>query len=112
MEVDSNKYLPFNYEIKNDSLLVVSNSLEKVNFQVEYINDSIFIKSRTFEGYIKGVVDDDKVSGYFIIESLDRVVPFSSKPGKIRFNIDSQLNPKLFNNSWKLTLNKGPRKRI
>ena len=107
LEVDSNKYLPFNYEIKNDSLLVVSNSLEKVNFQVEYINDSIFIKSRTFEGYIKGVVDDDKVSGYFIIESLDRVVPFSSKPGKIRFNIDSQLNPKLFNNSWKLTLNKG-----
>ena len=107
LEVDNKKYLPFNYTIENDSLLVVKNSLEKVDFYVEYFNDSIFINSKTFEGYIKGVVDGNKVSGFFIIESLDRVIPFSSKPGKTRFNSGSQLNPKLINNSWKLILNKG-----
>ena len=107
LEVDNKKYLPFNYTIENDSLLVVTNSLEKVDFYVEYFNDSIFINSKTFEGYIKGVVDGNKVSGFFIIESLDRVIPFSSKPGKTRFKSGSQLNPKLINNSWKLILNKG-----
>ena len=107
LEVDNKKYLPFNYTIENDSLLVVKNSLEKVDFYVEYFNDSIFINSKTFEGYIKGVVDGNKVSGFFIIESLDRVIPFSSKPGKTRFKSGSQLNPKLINNSWKLILNKG-----
>ena len=105
LEVEKDKYLPFNFSVINDSTLVVKNSSEIVEFSIEYSRDSIFINSKVFEGYIKGVLTDDKIDGVFVIESLDRVVPFNSYESKKRFDIDFEENKKLITNTWKFTFN-------
>ena len=105
LEVDKDKYLPFNFSVINDSTLVVKNSSEIVEFSIEYLRDSIFINSKVFEGYIKGVLADDKIDGVFVIESLDRVVPFNSYESTKRFDIDFEENKKLTTNTWKFTFN-------
>ena len=105
LEVENNKYLPFNFSVTNDSTLVVQNSSEIVDFSIVYSNDSIFIKSKVFEGFIKGILIDNKVNGFFTIESLDRSVPFSSYKNNNRFNIDFDENKKLTLNRWKFTFN-------
>ena len=105
LEVENNKYLPFNFSVTNDSTLVVQNSSEIVDFSIVYSNDSIFIKSKVFEGFIKGILIDNKVNGFFTIESLDRSVPFSSYKSNNRFNIDFDENKKLTLNRWKFTFN-------
>jgi thiol-disulfide isomerase/thioredoxin len=105
LEVENNKYLPFNFSVTNDSTLVVQNSSEIVDFSIVYSNDSIFIKSKVFEGFIKGVLVENKINGFFTIESLDRSVPFSSYKNNNRFNIDFDENKKLTLNRWKFTFN-------
>ena len=105
LEVENNKYLPFNFSVTNDSTLVVQNSSEIVDFSIVYSKDSIFIKSKVFEGFIKGILIDNKVNGFFTIESLDRSVPFSSYKNNNRFNIDFDENKKLTLNRWKFTFN-------
>ena len=105
LEVDKDKFLPFNFSVINDSTLVVKNSSEIVEFSIEYSRDSIFINSKVFEGYIKGVLTEDKIDGVFVIESLDRVVPFNSYESKKRFDIDFEENKKLITNTWKFTFN-------
>jgi len=105
LEVDKDKYLPFNFSVINDSTLVVKNSSEIVEFSIEYLRDSIFINSKVFEGYIKGVLADDKIDGVFVIESLDRVVPFNSYESTKRFDIDFEENKKLITNTWKFAFN-------
>ena len=105
LEVENNKYLPFNFSVTNDSTLVVQNSSEIVDFSIVYSNDSIFIKSKVFEGFIKGVLVENKINGFFTIESLDRSVPFSSYKSNNRFNIDFDENKKLILNRWKFTFN-------
>ena len=103
LEVDKDKFLPFNFSVINDSTLVVKNSSEIVEFSIKYSRDSIFINSKVFEGYIKGVLADDKIDGVFVIESLDRVVPFNSYESTKRFDIDFEENKKLITNRWKFT---------
>jgi len=103
LEVDKDKFLPFNFSVINDSTLVVKNSSEIVEFSIKYSRDSIFINSKVFEGYIKGVLTDDKIDGVFVIESLDRVVPFNSYKSTKRFDIDFEENKKLITNRWKFT---------
>ena len=105
LEIEKDKYLPFNFSVINDSVLVVKNSSELVEFSIKYSRDSIFINSKVFEGYIKGVLNDNKIEGVFVIESLDRYVPFSSYKSKKRFNIDFEENKKLISNTWKFIFN-------
>ena len=105
LEIEKDRYLPFNFSVINDSVLVVKNSSELVEFSIEYSRDSIFINSKVFEGYIKGVLNDNKIEGVFVIESLDRYVPFSSYKSKKRFNIDFEENKKLISNTWKFIFN-------
>ena len=105
LEVEKDKYLPFNFSVINDSTLIVKNSSEIVEFSIEYSRDSIFINSKVFEGYIKGILTEDKIDGVFVIESLDRVVPFNSYESKNRFDIDFEENKKLITNTWKFTFN-------
>lgn len=105
LEVENNKYLPFNFSVTNDSTLVVQNSSEIVGFSIDYLKDSIFIRSKVFEGFIKGVLEDNKINGVFVIESLDRSVPFTSYNSNKRFNIDFENNEKLTLNRWRFTFN-------
>jgi len=51
LEIEKDKYLPFNFSVINDSVLVVKNSSELVEFSIEYSRDSIFINSKYLKVY-------------------------------------------------------------
>lgn len=86
-----NQQLPFNFAITRDARdykMEIFNAQEVVVVDEIVINgDSIQIKMPVFEGYISGTFNDSVISGSFIKESLDRIVPFKARFGdSTRFN--------------------------
>ncbi|MDY8135351.1 TlpA disulfide reductase family protein [Aquimarina sp. 2201CG5-10] len=93
LEVQDNKELPFLIEVMEDETLKIFNAEEVINIdEVEVKGDSITIKFPVFEGYVAGkFIDSTTISGSFIKESLDRVVPFKAVYGEQdRFDITSK----------------------
>ncbi|WP_159023995.1 TlpA disulfide reductase family protein [Formosa sp. L2A11] len=80
LETQDNEVLPFNFEVINDTLLTIFNAEEQIKVdEITYSNDSITIKPPVFEGYIKAkFVDENTIEGLFIIDVLDRSVPFKA----------------------------------
>ena len=92
LEVQDNEQLPFLFEVESPTHLKMFNAEEVIEVdEVTYKNDSVYIKAPVFEGVIAAVVEDDKLKGSYIIESLDRVVPFHAEFGKAeRFKTSSK----------------------
>ena len=77
LQIEENKELPFIFEVKSPNELHIFNAEETIVVdEVEYRNDSIFIKAPVFEGYIAATFKGNNLKGSFIKESLNRVVPF------------------------------------
>lgn len=80
LEVKDNVELPFVFEVKSPTELNVSNAKEVILVdEIEYRNDSVFIKMPVYEGYIAAIFEGNNLRGSFIKESLNRVVPFSAE---------------------------------
>jgi thiol-disulfide isomerase/thioredoxin len=108
LKVQDNKVLPFIFKVKSPTKLQIFNAEEVIEVDdVVYRNDSIFIKTPVFEGYIAAVFDGDQLKGSFIIESLDRVVPFSAKYTKDpRFDKKSKSSQNV-TGVWETVFSKG-----
>lgn len=79
LEVQDQENLPFNFEVTSATELQIFNAEEVINVdEIEYRNDSVFIKAPVFEGYIAAKFEGDNLKGHFIKESLDRVLPFTA----------------------------------
>ncbi|MBQ4821979.1 TlpA disulfide reductase family protein [Aquimarina sp. MMG016] len=101
LEVQDNEQLPFLFEVMDDQTLKIFNAEEEIDVdEVEINGDSITIKFPVFEGYVAGkFVDSLTISGSFIKESLDRVVPFEAKYGEQdRFEVTSRAKYKITGN--------------
>jgi len=85
MEVMDRQELPFNFSIvkkENGYVMEAYNANEVLTIdEITMIADSIYIKMPVFEGYIAGTFQKNSITGSFIKESLDRVVPFSAVHG-------------------------------
>ncbi|MCK8524119.1 TlpA family protein disulfide reductase [Aquimarina sp. D1M17] len=83
LTVQDNEKLPFLFEVMEDETLKIFNAEEVIDVDEVRINgDSIKINFPVFEGYIAAkFVDSVTISGNFIKESLDRIVPFEAKYG-------------------------------
>ncbi len=93
LEVQDHKKLPFLFEVMDDQTLKIFNAEETIDVQEIVIEgDSIKIKFPVFEGYVAArFVDSMTISGSFIKESLDRIVPFEATYGEQdRFDISSK----------------------
>ena len=86
LQAQDEKELPFLLEVKNDSTFIVSNAEECIKTDEIAINgDSIVFKMPVFEGVFKGKINSsDLITGTFIKESLDRVVPFKMEFGAVK----------------------------
>jgi len=77
LELQDNEMLPFNFEVKSDSTLIVFNAEERIEINdISYKNDSVFIKFPLFEGVLAAKIENNDLNGVFIKESVERVVPF------------------------------------
>jgi len=93
LTVQDDKELPFLFEVFEDQTLKIFNAEETIDVdEVTIKGDSIFINFPVFEGYVAAKFKDSMtISGSFIKESLDRVVPFRGNFGvKDRFEILSK----------------------
>ena len=86
LEVMDSEKLPFNFKLtKTDAgnyQMEIYNASEVIKVdEIEIKNDSIVIKTPVFEGYIAGTFTETQISGQFIKESLDRIVPFEATYG-------------------------------
>ena len=108
LKVQDNKVLPFIFEVKSPTELQIFNAEEVIAVdEVDYRNDSIFIKTAVFEGYIAAAIDGDNLKGSFIIESLDRIVPFSAAYNEdSRFKIKSKSSQNV-TGTWETVFSKG-----
>lgn len=83
LEVMDNQILPFNLIVRKDSLsnyaMQIINAEEVIDIdEIKIIGDSIVMQTPVFEGYLAGRFTDKKITGQFIKESLDRIVPFEA----------------------------------
>lgn len=80
LEVMDKEVLPFNFDLKKEHsgyVITIYNAEETIHVdEIDINNDSIKIKMPAFEGYIAGIFSDSAITGKFIKESLDRIVPF------------------------------------
>ncbi len=108
LQLDKNVVLPFIFEVNSDFELIVLNAEERITVdEITYKNDSVYIKTPVFEGYIAAVFEGKNLKGSFINESLNRVVPFEAKFNETnRFAVSE--NP-FFNieGNWETTFSKG-----
>lgn len=78
--------MPFDIKVESDSTLIIITGAEEILVdEIEYKNDSVYIKFPYFEGYIAAKIENGNLNGYYIKESLDREVPFITEKGKPRF---------------------------
>lgn len=93
LEVMDNEKLPFNFKLTKsetgDYQMEIYNASEVILVdEIEINKDSIMIKTPVYEGYIAGKFTETRITGQFIKESLDRIVPFEANFGKTdRFNV-------------------------
>ncbi len=112
MQVASDEELPFNFSVSESEesgyLIKIRNSEEVVEIdEIETQGDSILIKMPVFEGYISGRFSETDISGNFIKESLNRVVPFKATYGE-RARFQTKEGAKVdVSGIWETTFNYG-----
>ena len=94
LKVQDNQILPFLFKVKDANTIEVYNAEEVIEVdEIEYKNDSVYIQTPVFEGYIVAKIKNQKLTGSFVKESLDRIVPFSAEKNSRRF-ADKLVEPK------------------
>ncbi|WP_178988208.1 peroxiredoxin family protein [Winogradskyella schleiferi] len=108
LQVQDNEKLPFVFEVKSPKELYIYNAEEVIEVdEIQYRNDSVFIKTPVFEGYIAAKFDNDNLEGSYIKESLGRVVPFTAEYNDDRrFKIKSKATQNV-DEIWETVFSKG-----
>ncbi|RRQ48460.1 TlpA family protein disulfide reductase [Maribacter algicola] len=98
LTVKDNQILPFNFELKKTGSdthqIKILNGEETILVdEITIEGDSILIKAPVFEGYIAAKLTNESMQGVFVIESLERMVPFEAEFGiEQRFsNVETSL---------------------
>lgn len=110
LKVAEQETLPFNFELSttesDEYIMKIRNSDETILVdEFEIIKDSITIRMPIFEGYIAGRFTENSITGSFVKESLNHIVPFNAQFGeRPRFSVkeDSKIN---ISGIWEITFN-------
>ncbi len=108
LAVSDSEVLPFNFQVvktpTGNYQMIVNNALEKIKVdEIKLSKDSIIIQMPVFEGYIAGILKEEKIQGQFIKESLERYVPFIAEYGTSpRFSMENPAEYDVTGN-WEVT---------
>lgn len=99
LKVSETDRLPFTFKVKDANNLTVFNAEEEIEVdEIEYRNDSVFIKMPVFEALLAAKIEDERLKGNFIVEGKNRVVPFTAKKSKSRFNVNTKAEANIAGN--------------
>lgn len=109
LDVKDNQKLPFIMNVTSENTLEVYNAEEVIQVdEVRYSNDSVYIQTPVFEGYIAAKITSDGFEGSFIKESLDRIVPVKAeKNNEVRFAITNENKPVDMSGVWEMDFSGG-----
>ena len=109
LEVQDNEKLPFIINVTSKNTLEVYNAEEVIQVdEVRYSNDSVYIQTPVFEGYIAAKITSKGFKGSFIKESLDRIVPvIAEKNNEVRFPIENESKPVDMSGIWEMNFHGG-----
>ena len=87
LKVNDSEKLPFIFEVLSENKLYIFNAEEVIEIDdIEYKNDSVYIKMPVFEGYIAAKVSNKQIlKGNFVTKSLNRIQPFKAEKDTLRF---------------------------
>ncbi|MCF2876413.1 MULTISPECIES: peroxiredoxin family protein [unclassified Tenacibaculum] len=94
LKVQDQQELPFIFKVKENNSIEIYNADEVIEVdEITYKNDSVYIQTPVFEGYITAkIYPNKKLNGYFIKPSLNRIVPFSTETSYKRFDSKNKPN--------------------
>lgn len=79
LKVNGHKDLPFNFEVTGDQSLKILNGEEVILVdEINYNNDSVFIKMPVFEGYFAVKLTKEGLKGSYINEDMNMNLPFKA----------------------------------
>lgn len=109
LAVQDNEELPFVMNVTSENTLEVYNAEEVIQVdEVRYSNDSVYIQTSVFEGYIAAKITENGFVGSFIKESLDRIVPvIAEKNQEERFPILNESKPVDMTGIWEVNFIEG-----
>lgn len=101
LKVNDSLNLPFNFEVVSEKELKIFNADEVIEVDdITYKNDSVYIKTPVFEGYIVAKIGDDGLSGNFVKEGLNRVMAFRAERNDTRFDVSEQISKYNISGNW------------
>lgn len=109
LQVNANEELPFNFEVTSNNSLKILNAEDVILVdEIDYKNDSVFIKMPVFEGYFAVKLTKEGMTGHFINKTMNTNIPFKAMyNSKTRFKT-SQLPQRDITGSWEVVFSPKP----
>ncbi len=87
LKVNDTKNLPFIFNVKDANALEIYNADEVITVdEIEYKNDSVYIKLPVFEGLLIAKIKDQTLNGRFVVEEKGRQQAFTASKNESRFD--------------------------
>ncbi|WP_292949392.1 TlpA disulfide reductase family protein [Olleya sp. UBA1516] len=87
LKVNDTKKLPFIFNVKDANALEIYNAEEVITVdEIEYKNDSVYIKLPVFEGLLIAKIKDQTLNGRFVVEEKGRQQAFTASKNESRFD--------------------------
>ena len=89
LKVNDSMNMPFIFKVLASDKLQIFNGEEVIDVdEITYKNDSVFIKPPVFDSYIAAKITETGLEGNYIIDDLNRIVPFKAIYGETqRFDV-------------------------
>ncbi len=101
LKVNDTLSLPFNFEVISDSVLKIYNAEEVIEVtDISYKNDSVYIQTPVFEGFIAAKIENSVLYGSFIKAGLNRVMDFKAEKNTSRFDIYEGISKYDISGNW------------
>lgn len=87
LKVSDTQKLPFKFSVKDANTLEIYNADEVITVdEIEYKNDSVYIKLPVFEGLLIAKIKDQTLIGRFVVEEKGREQAFTAYKSQTRFD--------------------------
>jgi len=102
LKVNDTLNLPFIFEVVSENKIRIRNAEEVIDVNdVTYKNDSVYIKTPVFEGFIVTKIEDSVLIGSFKKPELNRVMAFRAEKNDARFDASDDVPKYDISGNWK-----------
>ncbi|MFS4481538.1 peroxiredoxin family protein [Hyunsoonleella sp. 2307UL5-6] len=101
LKINDTLSLPFILEVVSEKKLIIYNAEEVIEVtEINYKNDSVYIKTPVFEGFIVAKIEDAVLKGSFVKPDLNRIMEFKAEVNNTRFIINENTTKYDVSGNW------------